>query len=93
MAEKLKKITPEKPLSIKERSEAYYPEFHLELKDVPEVKKWEIGSTHRFIVEVDFTSISEGEDRPGRAGFKIKKVKVLKRNLKKELANMVKGGK
>jgi len=59
-----------------------FPTFHIELKHLPEARKWNIGTTYHIALEIKQTSIEvskgrNGEER-GHAGFDITGIEVLK---------------
>ena len=75
----MKKIEPETKkemidMPIKER----FPHFGIDLKHLPEAKKWEIGKTYKISLEIKQTGISmrEGMENEGYVDFDIKGIKI-----------------
>ncbi len=88
----LKKITPEKPGKDIIVEKEWYPSFRLKTKDIPEVKNWDVGKTYRMEIEVELKGISEDE-RESTVRFDIKKVGIIKKDIKEEYKKMIKGDK
>jgi len=85
----MKNITPDKPSSVSESKE-WYPSFSINLKDIPQAKKWKVGGSYKLILGVDLKSIRMGEeDKDGSVSFDIKKLGVEEKNPKDELKQMV----
>lgn len=79
-------------IGLTEASE-HYPMFHIDIKHLPEAKKWEIGKTYKILLEVKQKSIEvskyEGKEH-GSAGFDITGIEVQpeKKSDYKELLDM-----
>jgi len=81
----MRKIKPEKIEEEKslESPKEYYPMFHIEVKYLPEAKKWKIGSTYYLTLEIKQTGISIRKDKInkeiGNVDFDIMGIEVVNR--------------
>lgn len=61
------------------------PTIRLTTDDLPEIKNWKVGKTYKIILDVEQTSMSQGDeyfgeggdDKKVRASFKITSVKAV----------------
>ena len=60
---KLKKIPVKEHKDMDMPKMAMYPpSFHIDSKQMPEIKKWEVGGKYYLMVEVEQKSLNENED-------------------------------
>ena len=85
---KIRKIKPEsyKAMDAKLSRAPNYPHFNIDLKYLPESKKWKIKGKYRFVLDVNMTGLHidkgvSGED--GRANFDVTGIGVLPRTAKR----------
>lgn len=52
------------------------PSFHVDTKQMPEIKNWEVGKKYRLVVEVEQTSYHE-DDHSSGASFNITAYEIL----------------
>ena len=75
----LRKVTPETFGAMKMESpkvHKYYPSFTVPMSDIPEAKKWKVGSSYKLVVEVVQTAVRMDENRQDIT-FEVKKIKAL----------------
>lgn len=100
---KLKKIPVRKPKHralemAMDLDPMFPPSLHFSGKQVPEIKKWEVGEKYRMIVEVEQTSKNENKDGTVSASFDVVAYKPLGSNyetmdddeIEEEMANAYK---
>lgn len=67
---KMRKVEPEAFGPIAEMSEGkprkHFPEFHINLKHLPEAKKWEIGEKYQVVLNLQMSSIDQRNEKDGR---------------------------
>lgn len=74
---KMRDVTPEMygmMASHKSEPEKYYPGFSVQIKDIPEAKKWEIGKSYTIEAEVVMTNLNLNKNKE-MAGFELRKIK------------------
>ena len=64
--EKIRKITPERFPSImhetaREKPKKVFPKFRLDLKHIPEAKKWKVGTDYGILLRVEQVGIINTE--------------------------------
>lgn len=67
----LKTIKVSKPKGDMPKVEGmmYPPSFHVNSKQIPEIKNWEVGKKYRLTIEVEQKSMNEGDDGVRGASF------------------------
>ena len=77
----IKPSTVESPVSRK-----IYPTLRIDLKNLPEAKKWNIGKTYKLFSEVELKGLVMDEFA-NEATFNVKAIKVLPSRQTKETAD------
>ncbi len=70
----MKKVIPQKQGIDSSPEEKRYPFIHLSSKELPELKKWEVGKTYKIILEIKQKSMSEDSNKEISASFDIIKI-------------------
>lgn len=70
----MKKVIPQKAGVESPSKEKWYPSIHLSSKELPELKKWEVGKTYTLILEVKQKSKTENMPDEISASFDIVKI-------------------
>ncbi len=71
---KVKKIKSDAPVSME-----YYPEFTLDVSQLPEMKDWEVGKKYDLEVQVEMTGMNKSQydtENKLKGSFKILKVSI-----------------
>ena len=84
----MREIKPKiiKPIADSPTSRKIYPTLRIDLKNLPEAKKWNIGKTYKLYSEAELKGLVMDEFT-NEATFNIKGIKVLSNKQTKETAD------
>lgn len=84
MSKHLKKILVRKPKHLAEvfdRPALFPPSFNVDSKQMPEIKRWEVGHTYHLEIEIKQTSKYQNQRNHTDAGFDIVAYRVVKKSI------------
>lgn len=65
------------PVSMEESLPSYPPSFHVNDRQMPEIKGWKVGEKYKMTIQVEQKNMNEGE-KGLSAGFDIVAYKIIK---------------
>ena len=86
-----RKIKPERTGLYKSPKivKGIYPKFRIDLKNLPEARKWDIGGKYHLGLELEQTGINI-DDYSNTAVFDVRGLKVMNENTKNVVKNLAK---
>ncbi len=77
-------VKPEESNLDMQGSEKYYPSIHLNSKNLPAIKDWEVGEEYSVMLKIKQTSKSIENDQECSGSFEIREILVLPHEEKEE---------